>query len=137
MTRVSSKKLKTKTGKGIEHNLALLLTKFKTKEEQISFLGDFLSPSEKIMLSKRLAIIFMILQNYSFLQIAKTLKVSESTILRYWKELKQDKHKELKKILLAVKKDKGFLSDLEKILNFGMSPKYRIRRKWFDKVINK
>lgn len=45
-----------------------------------SFLEDFLSPVEKIMLAKRLSIAVLLAKGYDYQQIRKILRVSPSTI---------------------------------------------------------
>jgi TrpR-related protein YerC/YecD len=44
------------------------------------FLEDLLSPTEKLMLSKRLAIAFMLIKGYDYTTINERLKVSNPTI---------------------------------------------------------
>jgi uncharacterized protein YerC len=55
----------------------------KNSGEVIDFLNDLLSPVEKIMMAKRVAIAFLLLQDkYTYYQISKTLKVSRGTIAK-------------------------------------------------------
>ena len=66
-----------------ERILDLFWTSFSTlstKQKVIIFLDALLSPTEKIMLSKRLAIAFMLLKGYGHSSINELLKVSDSTI---------------------------------------------------------
>lgn len=51
-----------------------------SKEQIALFLDDLLTPTEKIMLAKRLAIAFMLLKNYDYETINERLKVSDPTI---------------------------------------------------------
>ncbi len=51
-----------------------------TKDKVSVFLEDLLSPTEKLMLSKRLAIAFMLLKGYDYPSINDKLKVSDPTI---------------------------------------------------------
>ncbi|MBI4037551.1 hypothetical protein HY382_00725 [Candidatus Curtissbacteria bacterium] len=44
------------------------------------FFNDLLTPTEKIMLSKRLAIAIMLIKGYDYATIRSTIKVSPSTI---------------------------------------------------------
>ena len=55
-------------------------THLKNKDEADQFISDLLTPTEKIMLSKRLAISFLLERNYDYRTIQKTLKVSTGTI---------------------------------------------------------
>lgn len=50
------------------------------KREITVFLRDFLSPTEQIMLSKRLAIALLLVKGYDWREISKLLRVSTSTI---------------------------------------------------------
>src|SRR3989344_147754 len=50
------------------------------KNKVDEFLKDFLSPVEKIMLTKRMAIYVLIGKGYTFREIRKILNVSQSTI---------------------------------------------------------
>lgn len=55
----------------------------KSKNEVIIFLDDLLSPPEKTMLAKRVAIAYMLLENkYTYREISKTLKISLGTIAK-------------------------------------------------------
>lgn len=55
-------------------------THLKNKQEADQFISDLLTPTEKIMLSKRLAISFLLERNYDYRTIQETLKVSTGTI---------------------------------------------------------
>jgi len=52
----------------------------KNKEEADQFISDFLTPTEKIMLSKRLAIAFLLEKNYDYRTIQGIIRVSSPTI---------------------------------------------------------
>lgn len=55
----------------------------RSKNEVVSFLDDLLSPAEKTMLAKRVAIAYLLLENkYTYREISKTLKISLGTIAR-------------------------------------------------------
>lgn len=56
------------------------LSSLSTKEKVALFLDDLLTPTEKLMLSKRLAIAFMLMKNYDYSVINDRLKVSDTTI---------------------------------------------------------
>lgn len=56
------------------------LSMLSTKEKVALFLDDLLSPTEKLMLGKRLAIAFMLMKGYDYPSINNRLKVSDSTI---------------------------------------------------------
>lgn len=52
----------------------------KAKEEIDSFLKEFLSPTEQVMLAKRLAIAFLLAKGYDYRSTAKVLRVSTGTV---------------------------------------------------------
>ncbi len=52
----------------------------KEKKEADDFIYDLFSPTEKIMLSKRIAIAFLLLKGYQYREISKILRVSLTTI---------------------------------------------------------
>src|SRR3989338_1286537 len=54
--------------------------KIKTAEEADQFISDFLTPTEKIMLAKRLAIAFLLEKGYDYRTIQKIIRVSAPTI---------------------------------------------------------
>jgi TrpR-related protein YerC/YecD len=52
----------------------------KNKKEAEDFLNDFLTPTERIMLAKRLTIAVLLTKGYDYNQIHKVLHVSTATI---------------------------------------------------------
>ena len=53
-----------------------------SKNKAGGFLKEFLTPTEQIMLSKRLAISFLLSKNYKYREITRILRVSTNTIMR-------------------------------------------------------
>lgn len=58
------------------------ITTLNTTTLSANFLKEFLSPTEQIMLAKRLAIGFLLINGYDHRTISKTLRVSTGTISR-------------------------------------------------------
>lgn len=56
------------------------LVNIKNKEDADEFISDLLTPTEKIMLAKRLAIAFLLEKNYDYRSIQKLIRVSTGTI---------------------------------------------------------
>ncbi len=69
-------------------------TKGSTNERQ-TFFVDLLTPTERIMFSKRFAIIYMLAKGYSFDTIQDTLRVSPSTIARIWVAIQKGKYTDI------------------------------------------
>jgi len=88
MPHVSRNKLSPKIEKELIYALDIIFTKI-TKEEEIDlFLLSLLSPTERVMLAKRLAIVILLREGLPDSQIAQTLNVTRVTVsrLRYYIE---------------------------------------------------
>ena len=85
-----------------------------SKGELDNFLDDLLSPAEKSMLAKRIAIAYMIMEDkYSYEDIIKTLKVSDGTVAKVNSvlTLKGKGYKQIVGKMLTKKIIKGILSE--------------------------
>ena len=114
MTRVSKKYIKEEI---IIKLYRLFFEVFSRSDNQQSFLSlidDILSPTEKVMIAKRLGIIYLLIKGVDFRTIADTLKVSTSTVLFYSVVYKEKKVQTTKLIEQMLKKEKvlNFLEDL-------------------------
>ena len=78
--------------------------------ERRMFFVDFLTPTERIMFSKRFAIIYMLAKGYSFDTIQDTLRVSPSTIARIWRSIQKGKYAD---IVARVQKGRKNYNDLD------------------------
>ncbi|PJE67747.1 hypothetical protein COU95_00690 [Candidatus Shapirobacteria bacterium CG10_big_fil_rev_8_21_14_0_10_40_9] len=95
MTHVSRKKLPNKVLRQILDSFLFVLTSTKKKEEMSKFLDAFLSNTEKIMLAKRLAIVFLLSEAVEETKISETLLVTQSTVsrIKLWYETKGSGYK--------------------------------------------
>ena len=100
MTHVSRRKLPAKTRQQILDGLLFVLTNIKSGKEMEQFLDAFLSETEKIMLAKRLAIVFLLEEGIEEMEIAETLNVTQATVsrIKLWYETKGKGYK------IAIKK---------------------------------
>lgn len=57
-----------------------IFSKLGTKQEVSDFFDEFLTPTEKIMLAKRLAINILLAKKFSYDEISEILRVSSATI---------------------------------------------------------
>jgi len=80
MAQVSRRYLDEKTKQRIFSLFVSAIVSCNSKESAALFIEDLFTPTEKIMLSKRLSIAFMLLNNYDYRTISDTLKVSLATI---------------------------------------------------------
>ena len=122
MPHISSKKLKKDYLQKLYNEFSEALEKSAQKSWIKFFLKDFLTRTEKIMLAKRFAVIYLLSKNVPVTYIAESLCMSPATIFRM--SLKYDIGK-YSSILQAVKKEnnKDIWEILEKILRAGLPPR--------------
>ncbi len=79
------------------------------------FFTDLLSPTEKVMLSKRLAIAVMLIKGYDYLTIRLTLRVSPGTIgsISVWLKYSGTGYRKVVEKLLKKEKFEDIVSKLE------------------------
>ena len=82
MPHVSQRQLDKKVEKELLKTLDLVLTKLTKEEEMQSFLLSLTTPTEKLMLAKRLAMIILLKEGYSQSQIAAMLHVTRGTVFK-------------------------------------------------------
>lgn len=80
MVQLSKRQLKNEVMEEIFENLWLSLVSISKKEEVMDFIHDLLSPTESLMLAKRLAAALLLLRGWQYSDIQDFLKVSSSTI---------------------------------------------------------
>jgi len=76
MPHISARKLKKEVFQEINKRLIDSFADIKDKRLLKSFVDELLTSTEKIMLAKRLAVIFMLSEKFSFYRIQKSLKIS-------------------------------------------------------------
>lgn len=122
MPHLSRKTLRRKTFTRISSDLITLIAGLKSKREIKTFLTELLTPTERIMLAKRLAIIFMLKRDYGFEVIWRTLHVSPSTVARFWKETKKHSYHTISRKINDEKAKEEFWNSFERALLTGMPP---------------
>lgn len=80
MSQVSNYPISKKVADRIFEIFLKTLVEIKSSEEANQFISDLLTPTEKIMLSKRLAIAFLLEKGYDYRTIQQILRVSAPTI---------------------------------------------------------
>ena len=87
----------------------------RTSEEVVSFLNDLLSSPERVMLAKRVATAFLLIEDkYTYNEIGRALKVSRGTIAKIHAVLALQ-GKGYRKILGSMAKKKAIKSLLEEL----------------------
>lgn len=118
MSQVSGYPIHKKVEERMFEIFKFTISSLKNDQEIEDFLEDFLSPVEKIMLSKRLAIAILLAKGYTYPSIATILRVTPSTIAMVSLRLKysgKGYKKMVEKILSDEKKD-NFWQKIEDIL---------------------
>jgi len=93
-----------------------------------------LSEAEKIMLAKRMAITYMLIDGVPYREISSILKVSTSTIERIDNDLESGDLKNVKQHLLKKINKRKFWLDFEVILRAGMPEMGKGRWKWLNEI---
>lgn len=76
MTQISKYPISKAIEKRIFEIFFGTIVNLKNSNDVASFLEDFLTPTEKMMLAKRLAVAVMLAKGYDYREIKKTLRVS-------------------------------------------------------------
>ena len=80
MPHVSKSKLPNETLQEITSAFLFVLTDIKEKDDMSQFLNSFLSKTERLMLAKRLAIVYLLNEGFEETKISQLLHVTQSTI---------------------------------------------------------
>ena len=83
MVRNSHYIIKEKVLIGIYRLFFEVISKGKNKQDFFCILDEIISPSEKLMLAKRVAVIYLLTKNTGVREIVDTLKVSTATVAKY------------------------------------------------------
>lgn len=97
------------------------------------FFNDLLTPTEKVMLAKRLAITVMLLKGYDYFSIRKALKVSPSTIgtISLWLKYSGSGYRKTLEKLIKKEKIDNIFKTIDQTLNTAKP------EKTFPKVLSK
>ena len=120
MPHISSKKLKKEHLQKLYSEFNTALEKSAKKSWVKFFLNDFLTRTEKIMLAKRFAVIYLLSKDVPASYIAEALYMSPATIFRM--SLKYDIGKYSSLLKTVKKEDMDIWGTLEKILRAGLPP---------------
>ncbi len=133
MTHISKQALDPKVQQQLLAQLAeLFVSAKKTNIEGI--LGGLFTDTETIMFTKRLAIVCLLVEEYSTYAIAKQLLVSDSTVRGIKAQYEGGR---FDSIITLIKKrsfnKKEFWKTVELLLSAGLPPRGRGRWKWLYK----
>ncbi len=114
--QISKKKINPKLQIKIEEMFAQVIADIKTKEQALIFIKDFLTETERVALSKRLALTLYLDRKKSYEEIKKEIGISSATIASVQNCLE--------------KKEEGF------IMALNLMKANQWAEKWTDKVSN-
>jgi len=141
MTQVSKYPLKKEVEERIFEILLKTIADLKKPEEVNEFLEDFLSPVEKIMLAKRLAIAVLLGRGYDYRGIREILKVTPGTVAGVNLKLKYGGrgYKRVVEKFLREEKIEKLFEKIDEVLFQTLPPKGKNwkewgRKKWLAKV---
>ena len=130
MTRVSSRALKEDAQDKLFSELARIIAKAERKIAS-AFLQTLLTPTEQVMLAKRIGVIALLHNGVSTYQIMQKLNMSSSTIIRMHHEYEKGGYDPVTKLLGMNKKDWiRIMKILEVVLRGGLPP--RVGHRWLQ-----
>ncbi len=102
-----------------------------SKDERRAFFDNLLTPTERVMFSKRLAIIYMLAKGHSFDAIQETLRVSPSTVARLWSAIQKGKYTEVTRHLQKqLERD----TDFEHWFSLLMPPMHMSKKQYAERM---
>lgn len=138
MPHISRKKLKKEEVDKIFKKLALVFDSAGKNKKSKILLEEFLTPTEKVMLAKRLAIIFMLNEKISIHYISDTLFVSPSTVQRISLKHEFGEYSYLSKITSGKNNKHDIWKTIKPLVMTVLTPKgARGRWKWFYEIDKK
>jgi len=137
MTNISKKKLNKDIQQKIYSRLTKAIAGIHTRSKSAQFIEDILTETERQMLAKRFAALFMLTQNVSSYRVHKLLNMSTTTTKRLSLELSQGKHAYITSVVKKKKDREKFWAELEVIVRLGMPEMGKNRWKWLDEISKK
>lgn len=122
MTQISKYPISKNVADRIFEVFIKTLVKIKDKKEAQDFAYDLFSPTEKVMLAKRIAIAFLLMKGYQYREISKLLQVSSGTVASVNLSIRLGKNgykTVLGRITKEEKLEEFFTNVAEKLLSVG------------------
>lgn len=125
MTQVSRRYLPSNVSSQIFEMFLSALSSLSTPTKVNIFITDLLSPTEQVMLSKRLAIAYMLEKKYTQRRIMDILKVSLTTINKISLSMKKPKggYRTVIRHMLTIQNISDFFNQIEEKLDQLLPPK--------------
>ena len=143
MTQISKYPLRKEIEKRVFDVFLDSIVMVKTREKVDRLITDLLSPTEKIMLAKRLSIALLLYKKFDQRSIVRVLKVSLSTVSRISRSLQHGSGGYVM-VLASMMQKEEFQNYLEKLddamanmFTMGRKLPHWRRRRWEEKINNK
>lgn len=141
MTQVSKYPISQDVERRIFEIFFKTIVNLKNTEDVSSFLEDFLTPTEKMMLAKRLAVAVMLAKGYDYREIRKTLRVSFHMVanVNLWLKYKGKVYQKVIERILREEKIEEFWQKIDDVLSNLVPPKgqnwsYWRKKRWEKKM---
>ncbi|MFZ2199363.1 MAG: hypothetical protein WAV40_01070 [Microgenomates group bacterium] len=127
MPQISKHQLQPEMAELIYEELCSFVSRISTRVGISQFFNDFLTPTEKIMFSKRFMIMVLLMRGHSALHVKNTLFVSNSAVMGVgsWMKNASPTTKKSLEILNKEKDWETFFDSIEEILDKLPPGKYR------------
>ena len=125
MTQISRRILNKDLENRILELFIKTLAELKNPDDVENFIKDILSPTERIMLAKRLAIAILLSKNYTYENIDNILKVSSPTIMNvsYYLKNGEGGYQKIVDNILKTQKREELMDKIEELLLQLSGPK--------------
>ncbi len=133
MAHVATTPLSKKVRGEIDSQLVRLLVR--NGSRSASLLNELLTPTEQLMLAKRLAAVVMLAEELSYFRISKTLNMSTSTLKRLHQQLIAEEFTTLERMVHDRKNRKELFQMIVTIIRLGMPPRGRGRWQKIDQIL--
>src|SRR3989338_10469355 len=145
MSQVSKRSINKKVQDKIFDLFILCLVFSDNKETANLLINDLFTPTERIMISKRISIAYMLFQGYDYDSISQVLKVSRTTIgkVSYWLKEKGKGFRQIIEKIKRKEKVKHILNEIEDsfldILSTSKGQNWSRAKKqlWLNRIKNK
>lgn len=132
MPQVSKHFLSAKIQEKITHIFLETIVRLKNKNQAERLLSDLLTPTEKIMLAKRLSIAYLLEKEIDYRTISQTLKVSLTTIARIsnTRKVSGEEYRNILKQMIKEEDIQQFFSEIDYKLSTILPPKGKNWNQW-------
>ncbi len=135
MTQVSRIPLKKEIENRVYEVLMESIAAAKSHDTVNRLLDDLLSPTERLMIAKRLSIAFLLFIKYDQRTISKWLKVSSTTVSKVSLSMQVGRggYRSIIESILRSEELKGFIQKIELALSDIILPKHVARSSWHQR----